>query len=240
MFGFCRLSTSRSSFVFRRSDFVVKKIRCQDFGTTSCMTRYGGFALLFQILSFAFVSQGINLVDLNNPPVSKSAFDCSVCGKFFNRKWDLNKHMNIHFPERGYCCTICDAKFNQPDTLKAHLRRHMPLPSVSCDVCHKSFATSSNLKVHKVRQHPETLDLPIQDENEPDEISGETSAVADAGGSVTDCDRDQVRWGDQGDLSLSILVGKNKKTDHLSDFFVIEKQFDLNSMMSDFFPDDDK
>jgi hypothetical protein len=48
------------------------------------------------------------------------------------------------------------------------------------------------------------------------------------------------KWSEQEDLNLSVLVGKTKKTDAFSDFFIMEKQFDLNSMISDFFPDDEK
>lgn len=154
--------------------------------------------------------------------------------------------MNIHFPEQSYSCTICDAKFNQQDSLKVHLRLHIPDTPVPCDVCHKNFASLSNLKVHKIRQHPETLNLPIQDENEPGTPDNrtsekETNSITQSNENLPNRDVDQPKWTDQADLSnFSILAGKNKKLDNLSDFYIIERQFDLNSMMSDLFPDDDK
>lgn len=49
---------------------------------------------------------------------------CSVCGKTFTRKHDLERHVMIHSNERPYECSICRKRFNQSQTLRKHMKLH--------------------------------------------------------------------------------------------------------------------
>lgn len=47
-------------------------------------------------------------------------FECDVCGKLFNRKWNLDSHHRIHTGVKQYKCDICCMTF----AWKGNLRRH--------------------------------------------------------------------------------------------------------------------
>ncbi len=101
--------------------------------------------------------------------------------------------------------------------------------SANCEHCSKSFISPKTLKLHKARHHPDKFNLPIQDENEP-EGGRETSGL----------EKDATKWAEQNELSLSNLMEKNsilKRQDNMTDFYVIDKPFDLNSMMGELFPE---
>lgn len=167
-------------------------------------------------------------MDLSNlPSTVKRTNNCVICRKTFKKKSDLDRHMNIHSSEGGFSCQLCDAKFNQLDTFKTHLRRHWNDQTWPCDKCGNTFASSKNLKVHKIRSHPESVSasMPIKDANNGGKVI-----------EIVETDKDVSRWS----LSLGIFNDKVhdepiKKTD---DFYIIDKQFDLNSMMQDLFPDE--
>jgi KRAB domain-containing zinc finger protein len=99
-------------------------------------------------------------MDLVNMDSLSSSNGCSMCGKVFKKKADLEKHASVHCPGRELTCNVCNARFDQLDALKVHVKRHVVSPPLQCDECQKSFASAKNLKVHKARQHPETLALP--------------------------------------------------------------------------------
>lgn len=174
-----------------------------------------------------FSSQDIDLTDLSNLPSNKRSNSCAVCRKTFKKKSDLDRHMNIHLDEKGYQCVLCDAKFNQLNTLKIHLKKHSNDQSFACDKCDSTFASSKNLKIHKIRHHPESLNAPIKDatEKRPPEI--------------LESDKDMSKWSISAEI-FDDKTGDMKKYDNVSDFYIIDKQFDLNSMMQDLFPDDEK
>ncbi|KAK7571879.1 hypothetical protein V9T40_014351 [Parthenolecanium corni] len=188
-----------------------------------------------------FKFQDIDLSELTNTTECspKPTHPCAVCPKTFKRRQDLDRHAVIHQAEKPHCCMVCDARFNDASTLRTHLRRHTtPAPSV-CDQCNKPFASAKNLRVHKVRHHPEVLDLPVQDENEPDPLSGSSTE------SIIEMDCTGVKenkWMQQTDLSLSYFVEKNAilKRNDMPDFYTIDKPLDLNSMIRDLFPEYEK
>jgi KRAB domain-containing zinc finger protein len=42
---------------------------------------------------------------------------CSLCGKFFVRKGDLNHHKRFHAGEKSYSCTLCGKSFARATNL---------------------------------------------------------------------------------------------------------------------------
>lgn len=139
--------------------------------------------------------------------------------------------MSIHLPDRLFVCTICNVKFNQLDSLKMHLRLHN-VKTNSLIQSDKSFISPKNIKIDKILPHVEPL-LPLPNKNDA-QSRIECNDIIEA---------DSNQWTEQNDLNLSNLIDKQmilKKNDGISDFYVMDKQFDLNYMMQELFPDDEK
>ncbi|XP_024913138.1 zinc finger protein 14-like isoform X3 [Cynoglossus semilaevis] len=46
--------------------------------------------------------------------------NCSLCGKYFARQVDMERHMQSHSEDRPYKCPYCEKKFKNPYVLKRH------------------------------------------------------------------------------------------------------------------------
>nr|XP_020469342.1 zinc finger protein 585A-like [Monopterus albus] len=46
--------------------------------------------------------------------------NCTLCGKFFARQVDMERHMKSHSEDRPYQCSFCEKKFKNPYVLKRH------------------------------------------------------------------------------------------------------------------------
>ncbi|KIJ49180.1 hypothetical protein M422DRAFT_246985 [Sphaerobolus stellatus SS14] len=57
---------------------------------------------------------------------SSRPFGCSVCGKRFARKVDLETHARIHTNEQPFACSIprCGSTFTSQSNLKRHEKTH--------------------------------------------------------------------------------------------------------------------
>ncbi|KAM4615172.1 uncharacterized protein ACJ7VT_010371 isoform 2-T2 [Polymixia lowei] len=46
--------------------------------------------------------------------------NCSLCGKYFARRVDMDRHMKSHSEDRPYKCAYCEKRFKHPYVLKRH------------------------------------------------------------------------------------------------------------------------
>lgn len=83
-------------------------------------------------------------------------FACRYCGKRFNDKYNMRKHVLIHVGEKRHKCQFCDKAFLRKDHLRSHLQTHYNR-KYGCKVCGKSFKTielyQRHAKTHKGSDH---------------------------------------------------------------------------------------
>lgn len=86
---------------------------------------------------------------------------CDVCGKVMKNKSSLARHSFIHTGKKPFACHLCEMRFNRRDNLQHHLNRlhpngvvklekQRPLQTWLCAVCGKTFNCRSRLKTHEV------------------------------------------------------------------------------------------
>ncbi|XP_066915867.1 zinc finger protein 184-like isoform X2 [Clytia hemisphaerica] len=83
-------------------------------------------------------------------------FACRYCGKRFNDKYNMRKHVLIHVGEKRHKCQFCEKAFLRKDHLRSHLQTHYNR-KYGCKLCGKSFKTIElyhrHVKTHKELDH---------------------------------------------------------------------------------------
>lgn len=77
--------------------------------------------------------------------------ECNHCGKRFDCKSELAKHVVCHVKDPQFFCNICGSGFTRKQTLNRHIRVHDDTTkTLSCTFCSKTFRSTSNLKRHLI------------------------------------------------------------------------------------------
>jgi hypothetical protein len=87
-----------------------------------------------------------------NHEAKKTVYGCDICGKTFNLKDALTKHMSAHSDERNFKCGECGKTFKRISHVREHLKVHSSERPYPCPMCGKAFKTSNAAKVH-LRTH---------------------------------------------------------------------------------------
>ncbi|XP_062978919.1 zinc finger protein 397-like [Elgaria multicarinata webbii] len=85
----------------------------------------------------------------NRTPAGEKPHECSVCGKIFRRRSDLNSHQRTHTGEKPYSCLNCGKRFNRSTNLISHQRIHTGEKPYKCVDCGKNFCHKSGLIRHR-------------------------------------------------------------------------------------------
>ncbi|XP_063152366.1 zinc finger protein 501-like [Candoia aspera] len=93
-----------------------------------------------------------NMNSLSKSPACKTEegwYECSQCGKGFNKAKYWKQHQKIHTGEKPYKCSQCGKCFNQSGNLKTHQRIHTGERPYKCSQCGKCFSHTNCLKIHE-------------------------------------------------------------------------------------------
>lgn len=47
---------------------------------------------------------------------------CSVCGRVFNSKGHLTRHVRTHSGDKPFPCPLCGQRFNQKENMQRHFK----------------------------------------------------------------------------------------------------------------------
>ncbi|XP_047132971.2 myoneurin isoform X1 [Hydra vulgaris] len=74
-------------------------------------------------------------------------FACESCGKRFDRRENLNRHIRIHTGDKKYVCEHCGKGYTDPSGLKKHcISKHASYKSELCNI--NLFKTNETLSKH--------------------------------------------------------------------------------------------
>ncbi|KAL8174337.1 UNVERIFIED_CONTAM: Zinc finger and BTB domain-containing protein 34 [Gekko kuhli] len=79
---------------------------------------------------------------------------CIYCGKSFNQKGSLDRHMRLHMGITPFVCKYCGKKYTRKDQLEYHIRGHTDDKPFRCEVCGKCFPFQGTLNQHLRKNHP--------------------------------------------------------------------------------------
>ncbi|CAC5361137.1 KRAB [Mytilus coruscus] len=101
----------------------------------------------FETLKVAYVAESCE---------KGTRFMCDECGKSFNTKCGMNKHIRSkHRGEQGmpHQCTYCGYKCIEKHQMERHCRKYHGGEKLQCTYCNKLFTTKSGLKRHEISHH---------------------------------------------------------------------------------------
>lgn len=74
--------------------------------------------------------------------------ECPHCGRTYQSRWNLRRHIRGMHDKVVYMCDICGKAFARSDVLQAHVAKHSEDGDLRCEQCSKCFSSRSTLKNH--------------------------------------------------------------------------------------------
>ncbi|XP_078737507.1 zinc finger and BTB domain-containing protein 34 [Lampetra fluviatilis] len=78
---------------------------------------------------------------------------CLYCGKSFNQKGSLDRHMRLHMGITPFACRHCGKRYTRKDQLEYHIRTHTGNKPFPCALCGKCFPFQATLNQHVRKNH---------------------------------------------------------------------------------------
>ncbi|XP_065218617.1 zinc finger protein 91-like isoform X1 [Planococcus citri] len=75
-------------------------------------------------------------------------FRCQTCGTSFCVKIDLVRHQNVHSEEKKFKCRVCDKLFKYDQSKTRHERLHVEGLRFECALCGKKYGQKHSLTTH--------------------------------------------------------------------------------------------
>ncbi|BHF73939.1 hypothetical protein SprV_0401702300 [Sparganum proliferum] len=88
-------------------------------------------------------------------------FECSLCGKVFNRRDKVKRHLSeLHHGIKSYQCATCARAFSRNDKLVRHIMTvHQGIKAFGCSHCTRRFSRRWEYQRHMQVIHPNLLTL---------------------------------------------------------------------------------
>ena len=80
-----------------------------------------------------------------------SLYQCVLCNKCFSTSSNLSMHMITHSEDAEHNCSTCGKCFKRKSDLKRHIRIHTGERPYQCELCDKCFSNSSSRSAHMKR-----------------------------------------------------------------------------------------
>lgn len=80
----------------------------------------------------------------------KYRYQCLVCSRWFEKRYQLNAHHKTHSGVKSFKCTVCDRRYTTQANLDRHIRIiHKRDRQHTCSTCQRTFAQLASLRIHQ-------------------------------------------------------------------------------------------
>ncbi|KAG8524388.1 Zinc finger and BTB domain-containing protein 32 [Galemys pyrenaicus] len=90
------------------------------------------------------------------PPARSRPYSCSVCGKRFSLKHQMETHYRVHTGEKPFSCGLCPQRSRDFSAMTKHLRTHGAAP-YRCPLCQAGCPSLASMQAHMRGHSPSQL-----------------------------------------------------------------------------------
>ncbi|KAM9048585.1 zinc finger and BTB domain-containing protein 32 isoform 1-T1 [Megaptera novaeangliae] len=90
------------------------------------------------------------------PPARSRPYSCSVCGKRFSLKHQMETHYRVHTGEKPFSCSLCPQRSRDFSAMTKHLRTHGAAP-YRCPLCQAGCPSLASMQTHMRGHSPSQL-----------------------------------------------------------------------------------
>ena len=70
---------------------------------------------------------------------SSDLLKCDDCGKTFNKRFNFQRHLQVHSGENSFICSVCNKTFVRKDKLNSHVQTEHESVIFKCSQCDTIF-----------------------------------------------------------------------------------------------------